>query len=205
MKKLLLASILLFTFLQKPFAQTKVGPAQQKMLDSLCHCLTILDYSKITTAKQASDAFMDCFTKHGDQLVNVAVEEGVDLADDKASEALGNKIGKNLLLQNCGSFMKLAVIMAKKDDGDSKVTDDFSGTFKRIDNKGFNYIVLTDDNGSEKTFLWLRQFTGSENFMADTAKYVGKKLKISWQEIEVYLPQAKGYYNLKEITTIEVL
>ena len=41
--------------------------------------------------------------------------------------------------------------------------------------------------------------------MDQPAKYVGKKLKVSWQETEVYIPAAKGYFKIKEITTIELL
>ena len=37
------------------------------------------------------------------------------------------------------------------------------------------------------------------------AKYVGKKLKVSWQETEVYIPAAKGYFKIKEITEVQVL
>jgi hypothetical protein len=36
-------------------------------------------------------------------------------------------------------------------------------------------------------------------------KLAGKKIDITWQEMEVYLPQAKGYYVVKEITGITVL
>jgi hypothetical protein len=76
---------------------------------------------------------------------------------------------------------------------------------KRIDTKDFNYFVLTDNNNQEKSFIWLRQFPGSENFTASAAKFTNKKLKISWQEIEVYIPSAKNYYKIKEVTGVEVL
>ena len=81
-------------------------------------------------------------------------------------------------------------------------TGSTTGTFKRIDNKGFNYIVITE-NGNEKSFLWLTQFAGSEKFMDNTTSLTGKNLNVSWKEIEVYLPQAKGYYKVKEITGID--
>ncbi|MGZ3874908.1 MAG: hypothetical protein ACXVJD_18450, partial [Mucilaginibacter sp.] len=63
----------------------------------------------------------------------------------------------------------------------------------------------TDNGNSEKSFIWLRQFPGSEKFMNGPLTLAGKKLNISWQEIEVYLPQAKGYYKVKEITGITIL
>ena len=41
--------------------------------------------------------------------------------------------------------------------------------------------------------------------MGDVTKYKGKKLKIKYDEIEVYLPIAKGYYKVKEILSVDVL
>jgi hypothetical protein len=203
MKKLLLATILLFAFIQKPFAQTTaMGPVERKFTDALCTCIGEIDQSKLTTAKEASDAFMNCFMAKSDMFVDLAAEKHVDMEDQQAMHKLGTEIGKNLVAEKCPGFLKLAVKMSGKTETEANTTE---GSFKRVENKGFNYIVLTGADGSEKSFLWLRQFTGSEIFMADTAKYTGKNLRISWREIEVYLPQAKGYYNVKEITGIEVL
>ena len=114
-------------------------------------------------------------------------------------------IAKDLLAKNCQPFIKLSLLTVKKDDANANLSSVSAGRFKRIDNKGFNYIVLIDNNKQEKSFLWLRQFTGSENFTGDMTSYVGKEMKIGWQEIEVYLPQAKGYYKVKEITSISIL
>jgi hypothetical protein len=95
------------------------------------------------------------------------------------------------------------VIKGDADDEDNE--GNTNGKLKRIDVKGFNYIVITDGNNSEKSFLWLKQFPGSEKFMNGLTGLIDKYVKISWQELEVYLPDAKGYYKVKEITGIEVL
>ena len=89
-------------------------------------------------------------------------------------------------------------------NADEEAVGASTGKFKRIDNKGFNYIVITGSGGNEKSFLWLRQFPGSENFMNGSLKYIGKNVTIKYQEIEVYLPQAKGYYRVKEITSLDI-
>jgi hypothetical protein len=85
---------------------------------------------------------------------------------------------------------------------DTLQSDITIGVFKRIDQKGFDYIVIVD-NDSEKSFIWLRQFPGSEKFMNGITQYIGKKMRITWQNIEVYLPQSKGYYNVKEIKYLD--
>jgi hypothetical protein len=205
MKKPLLVLLALTAFFgQKLFAQANrvPGPAEKKITDSLCNCIVRLDKSKIKTAKEANDAFLECFGKQSGLLVDLAEERNVSMDDDNAMHDLGIDIGKDLLKEKCEDFMKLAVKMAQKDDAETKSTTE--GKFKRIDNKGFNYIVLTDNNNREKSFLWLRQFPGSESFTTNPAQYLGKRIKIDWKEIEVYLPQARGYYKVKEIISLDV-
>lgn len=205
MKKLLLL-VLAIAFYTNSQAQNKIGPAQRKMLDTLCNCMNKVDLTKIKTPDEAEAAFENCFNDHLELLAEVAIEENVDLSTNEGQGKVGSLIGVNLLQEKCASFLRLAGIMAKKKDGESAVeTQSTTGAFKRIDVKGFNYIVLKDAKGSERSFIWLRQFPGSEKFTGITTKYIGKSMKITWQEMEVYLPAAKGYYKVKEIIGVDVL
>jgi hypothetical protein len=199
---LLAAALTIFTITAK--AQNKIGPVQRKMLDTLCNCMSKIDMTKIKTPDEAETAFSNCFNDHLDMLIDVAKEERLDFTIPEDQEKVGALIGQNLLQDKCAIFFKLAALMAKKDDEKTVQTESTTGTFKRIDLKGFNYIVI-DDAGSQKSFLWLREFAGSDKFMGATTTLLNKKLKITWQEIEVYLPAAKGYYKVKEITAIDIL
>lgn len=204
MKKIsLLLLILAIFFAPQLLAQNNrvVGPAEKRITDSLCGCITRLDQSKITNSKEATDAFIDCFSKQSALLEDVTAERKVNMDDNGAMHDLGVDIGKNLLKEKCGGFMQLAVKMAQKNDAE---TNSIAGTFKKVETKGFNYLILTDNNGEENSFLWLKQFPGSEKFMNGGLSYVGKKVRIKYQEIEVYLPQAKGYYKVKEIVSLTV-
>jgi hypothetical protein len=203
-KKLLILIITALWVSNKSTAQTRnVGPVEQKVTTALCDCLNKIDLSKITNKKEANDAFMGCFMNQSNFFVDLAAERNIAMTDNAAMHELGLDIGKNLLNQKCDAFLKLAAKTA--DHRGEPETEITTGSFKRIDTKGFNYIIITDASGSEKSFLWLRQFTGSEKFMAQPLNVTGKKLKITWQELEVYLPQAKGYYKLKEIMAIDIL
>ncbi len=190
-------------FLGKSFAQSErvIGPAERKITDSLCVAISRLDISKINNQKEAEDAFMDCFMKQSAMFEEVANERNVQMDDHVAMHQLGIDIGKNLLNMKCGAFLKLAVKMVPgKTQGDES---EVSGTFKRIETKGFNYIIILGADNTEKSFLWLHQFVGSEKFMNGGAAYVGKKVSISYKEMEVYLPAAKGYYKVKEIASLK--
>lgn len=206
MKKILYAAFFIVTTAFTAKAQTKTaGPAERKLMDSLCTDLGTIDLTKITTKEEANTAFMDHFTALAYMLLDVAKERGVDASDQDAMHAIGVEIGQNLVREKCMAFIKLAGKMAGVDskiNGSSGVTQ---GTLKRIDTKGFNYFVIADANGKEQSFLWLRQFSGSETFTGVASSYAGKKLRIKWQEMEVYLPGAKGYYKVKEVTSIETI
>ena len=209
MKKLLIAvSFLLLLFIQKSFSQTGhvPGPAEKKLTDSLCTALSRLDMSKIGNGKEADAAFMDCFMKQSALFEDVATERNVQMDDQTEMHQIGVDIGKNLLKMKCDAFLKLAGKMAdksKENDDESSSAGSIEGDFKRIDNKGFNYLIITDAYKKEKSFIWLRQFPGSEKFMNGVAPFAGKKVKVKYQEMEVYLPEAKGYYKIKEILSVD--
>jgi len=207
MKKLLLLSILLLLFIQKSFSQIahQPGPVEQRMTDSLCSCITKLDASKMTNKEQATAAYTECVEKHIDLLTALADERKVDIGDQQSMEKVGIDLALNLLKEECKGFKQIALLMGSKEgSNDSGTTGTFYGNFKRIDNKGLNYFIITDKDKKEKSFIWLRQFPGSENFMNGGIGYIGKRMKIKYQEMEVYLPQAKGYYKVKEIVSLSV-
>jgi hypothetical protein len=159
--------------------------------------------SKIKTKKEAVAAYTQCISNRLEILQDLATERNVDMSNSNAMEKIGADLVHDLMTMKCNSFIKLESMIAKNvaDDIDNLST----GVFKRVELSGFNHIVLGEDSGNEKSFLWLRQFAGSEKFMNETVALTGKKIKISWNELEVYLPQAKGYYKIKEITGIEFL
>jgi hypothetical protein len=203
MKNSLVLFILSIVIMQNSLAQTKFAPAEQKMVDSLCSSVNKLDLSKITTKEQAIFAYTQCVTNYYSLLGDFAEEKHADISNTADMKKIGIQLAQDLMTIKCESFIKLESLIAKNtiDNQENSTT----GIYKRIDNKGFNYVVIIDENQNEKSFIWLRQFPESENFMTETNKFAGKKLKISWHEMEVYLPSAKGYYKVKEISAIKTL
>ncbi|TWR27835.1 hypothetical protein FPZ42_01080 [Mucilaginibacter achroorhodeus] len=178
------------------------------MTDSVCNCLTRVDLQTVKGKADATAIFTNCFVKHANLLFEVAEEKHVDTGDKAGMRQIGIDIGKNLFRQNCQAFSEISIKMASKEleerDDDADISNKSIGTFKRIDNKGFNYVVILS-GGKEKSFLWFGQFQGYDKFTGPITGLVGKKLKICWKQTEAYLPGAKGYFQLKEITAIEIL
>ncbi len=208
-KLLLLVTIIICSLSYKSFAQAHVpGPVEKRMTDSICSCVSKMDLSKITNKDEATKAYTACILKHADILADLAAERNVELSDTKAMTLIGEDIAFTLLKQDCKGFKELAMQLGGSGTTSSSDEDrsgTASGNLKRIENKGFNYFVITENGNNEKSFIWLKQFPESERFMGDVAKYIGKKITIKYIEQEVYLPQAKGYYKIKEITSVSVL
>jgi hypothetical protein len=205
MKKIASLIGLITAFFLQSQAQTVKATARQRMTNTVCNCLSKVDLTKITNKEEAVAAITDCFAKRPDLIAEVAEEKKVDMTDQAAMREIGIDIGKDLLKENCSAFVKISSKMAQIKMAQSSDQGYSEGKFSRIDVKGFNYLILQDAAGSEKSFLWLRQFTGSEKIIDSTTSLTGKKIKVKFQELEVYLPQAKGYYKVKEITAVDIL
>lgn len=206
MKRLITLTILFIAFSQISFAQStrNIGPAEKKLADSICSSLSKHDISQIKSKEDAVKLYTECITEHTDLLSDVADELKIDMTDMQAMRKLGVNIALDLMKVQCSKFTSLSILMAGTKSNYQNLSNISLGTLKRIDNKGFNYIVI-NESGNENSFLWLRQFPGSEKFTNGLAANLGKKVTISWKEIEVYLPTAKGYYKVKEITDLNFL
>jgi len=211
MKRILFILIIVGFYFPQVFAQSErvLGPVEKRLVDTLCNSMSRIDLSKINTRDEAVAAYTQVIGDHADMLNDLANERNVDMTDMAAMKKLGIDLAFDLYRMKCEKFAelskKMAINVAKKELDKGAGGDAMAGTFKRIDKKGFNYIVFVDANNNEKTFLWLQQFPGSESFMNGVNQLVGKKMSISWKELEVYLPDAKGYYPVKEITGITIL
>jgi hypothetical protein len=201
--KNLFALSLAYIMVSPSFAQAHL--AEKQLSASICDCITHLDMDKIKSKSEASASFSDCFVKNTGLMSKVAAERRVDSTDVDVMRQIGVDIGKDLVNENCTAFTRLSLKIADAKEGADQPIGTVTGKLKRMIVSGFNYIIITDPSGAEQSFLWLRQFPGSENFMSGIDKYIGRDVKIDWQEIEAYLPQNKGYYKVKEITGITFL
>ncbi len=201
MRYIFLVASLIFSTLVSS-AQTAPGPEERKLNNAICECITNLDFSTLTTKASANNAFMDCFSKQSGMLMKVAAERKVEITDKPAMTALGINIGKQLLADNCEAFLKLAMLM--NGTFETKGRESSAGILKRIDTKDFNYLILSDGENKETSFLWFRQFPDSQQLINTPAKYLGKNVVIEWQEVEVFIPSAKNYYKIKEVVKLRI-
>lgn len=75
------------------------------------------------------------------------------------------------------------------------------GVFKEISWGDYPHFVMTDKKGKEINFFCT---DACGPFMDTPKKFAGKKVRVRWQEIERYIPEAGGVLPIREIITIEL-
>lgn len=125
----------------------------------------------------------------------------LDMADGDAMRKLGEKVG----LQMASICPKVFEAFIGDDEETEEATNiSISGKIKSIEEGDFLYVNFKEDSGKEHKLIWLRYFSGSDEFQEDPKKLVGKRGTVTYQNIECYLPKAKIYYNNKEIIDLQL-
>jgi len=189
-------------------ARSQTDSTMKTFVDSVCKCLSRVDMNNLKDKSDAQVALTGCILNENmGLLMQVAEKRGVSVSDKAAMEKVGQEMAMELMKQNCTAFVQMSLKMSKGMVQDEEVVSvsSTSGTLTSVETKDFCKFIVSDSKGKKLSFYWLHYFKNSEKFTDQPAKYVGKKLKVFWQEIEVYVPSAKGYYKIKEITEIQVM
>jgi len=205
MKRIILISSMLYL---ATVARSQTDSTMKTFVDSVCKCLSRVDMNNLKDKGDAQVALTGCILNENmGLLMQVAEKRGVSVSDKAAMEKVGQEMAMELMKQNCTAFVQMSLKMSKGMVQDEEVlaVSSTSGTLTSVETKDFCKFIVSDSKGKKLSFYWLHYFKNSEKFTDQPAKYVGKKLKVFWQEIEVYVPSAKGYYKIKEITEIQVM
>lgn len=201
--KLVLLLLIVFNCLGVK-AQTKPLTATEKAADIVCAELSKVDLNSKTSAEMMT-LFQNCLVKvFADNMADLEAEMGFDTMDGESGRKIGEEIGRKLLLR-CPQFIEISMKFAKeKNPPEAEVAASITlGTISKIISPDFTEVSIKDAAGRESTFYWLRYFKGSEQFETAPTNNIGKKVKVTWSEIECYLPKAHGYYKIKEIRSID--
>jgi hypothetical protein len=134
-------------------------------------------------------------------------EYKLDLTDRNKMYTMATELTNKLLI-TCPKFIDYIAALnkkLKKESTGDNATGSTEGKFVKLNNREFTYLIIREEGEKETQFLWLKHFNGSERFMIEPDKLRNKSLRVKWQEYEVYLPKANGYYKIKEIVAVELL
>ena len=129
----------------------------------------------------------------------------IETTDTEAMTKLGEKVGA-MMVGICPDVFKVFIDREDREEVEEDDTEYFTatGTIKSMEEKDFLYLNLKDEAGQDVKFIWLYYFQGSDDFKDDPKKLVGKKVEITYIQLEVLQPKSKVYYKLNIISGLAV-
>lgn len=207
MRQIILVFALVFAFVLSAQAQDK---GVEKAYSEACTCFKDLKKSKLNE-NEKKEKGMECLqTVMLKNIDALAKESGYKMSElnEETGRAIGEKFGRNLVTK-CPESVEFFMVAGKEAMAEGKVpemaaylsTGTTDGTFVRLETSGDSpkLIVKTSD-GSEESFLWIRQFNGSDNLEKQYKTLANKKVSVKWGEFSKYVFSMKGYAKVKEIT-----
>lgn len=179
-----------------------------------CSCVTALEAKKLKPEdKQA--AGLACLQKVlSNNIALLAKDNGYELTElnEEKVRIIGEKFGQTLITK-CPASISFFMEASKEqiEKGDIPLSAQYidhgttSGTFVRLETAGDTpKMVVKTADGTEETFLWMRPFTGSDNFETNYKTLVNKKITVEWGEFRKYVFSMKGYSKVREITALKI-
>lgn len=182
--------------------QTQAQSLKEKLAQAGCDCISKKDTDKMTQEQLQMELGACLMISMGDFQAEFATEyKDLDMTNQAAMTKFGEEIGMIMATKCPTVFMRMSA-QANAASADEPKGGTMSGTIKEITGDDVATIVITDSNGRSHKLLWLGFFKGSDQ-LQDASKAAGKKVKVMYEEMEVYSPKAKEYYPRKKVTGIE--
>ena len=175
-------------------------PTDEKLLADACNCINKLDPGRKDKLKGAQDCITNSIIPNVEAIQK---ENKIYFTNQQQATVYGRKIGERLV-QTCPKFREMAEGLATKelDKENVAVGKTATGTFLRVEKDGLAKIIFKED-GKEIPYIWFTNFANSDQFMGKAEKANGKTYKITYTEVEIYVPKADGYYTVKQIVSVE--
>ncbi|MGB0892730.1 MAG: hypothetical protein ACPGUU_10285 [Flavobacteriaceae bacterium] len=203
-KNIILASLLIFT--------TTIFSQKKSILDSISKkTCNFLNSEKFKSAPKKERT-----TKLGVYIIELYSEfkedlkkEGIELDFSKGREGgreFGEKVGLNMV-----KFCPEALVLLAEDDIDEENKEELEkkqleveGAIKSISGKEINIVTIKSVDGKTQKFVWLNNFEGSDELIS-SKRIKNLKVKVSYNNIEMFSPKLQEYIIRKKITKIEYL
>jgi hypothetical protein len=180
-------------FLTLTFLITTCAFAQEdiykKIAQETCDCINSKDLTG-ATRKSVEMSLGLCMIE---KIQNASIQ--IDIQDPEQMRSFGEKVG----IQMAPICPSIFAYFTDEQPEAAPTFESVNGKIKAIEEGDFLTVILKDSNGKETKLLWLRYFTGSDDYLENPKSLIGKQVSIKYQLIEAYMPKAKGYFSFKEI------
>ena len=146
-----------------------------------------------------------------DHIGDITEAYRVDLSNPETSREIGETIGKEVgiwLATNCRIYRRLYMQRVAAPPQSETLTHPLhstEGSITGLRGEELAFVILVDEYGDELSFLWLEKFPDSEEYLGRIEDLKGKRVRITWREIQLYQVRTQNYRKTKEIRGLELL
>lgn len=180
----------------------------QDLLDDMaraaCSCLESKNmsdnYEKLKF--EAGMCILAYYQEHTDEVNEYF---GITEFNGVTGRIVGEKLGVKMVTVCPDLVIKLgqSKISDDEDEDDRASTYTISGKVAKAEGADLITYHIKADDGKTYKVVWYRNFEGSEDLVDDPKSIVGKKVTVTVEDVECYIPKAKGYYSVREIRKLK--
>jgi len=174
-----------------------------KLADTSCDCISKKDTDSMSSEDlqmQMGFCIMEAVGKYPEEFQKAY--GNLDPSNQAAMTKLGEDIGMRMAAKCPSVLMKIATVETQttvKTTTQSSIT----GTLKAVEGDEISLLIVEEASGRRHKLLWLGYFKGADRLTETPEKAVGRKVTVTYQEIECYSAKAKDYINCKEVKGVE--
>lgn len=148
---------------------------------------------------------MESYIDHKDELEKEGIKFDLSKGGSEG-EKIGELIGLNMV-KHCPAFiLALGEEYIENDESfEGNDAEVIKGKIKKITGEDLYVLEIKDTEGKTQKFVWLTNFEGSDELIELEDKSKGKKVEVSYKNIEFFSPKLKEYIVKKTITKLEFL
>lgn len=179
----------------------------QDLLDDMAHaacsCLESKNLSD-NYEKLKFEAGMCILSYYQEHSNEVNEYFGITEFNAETGRVIGEKLGVKMVVVCPELVMKLGQSKIDNEaDDDGLSTYTISGKVTKVEGADLITYHIKSDDGKTYKVVWYRNFEGSEILVDDPKVIVGKNVAVTVEDVECYVPRAKGYYSVKEIRKLK--
>ena len=200
MKRLNLTLLLVLALTALATAQSDA--LLDKMAQEACTCLEAKKVDAMSMDQLQAEMGLCLMKSMGNNQKEVEALK-LDFANQAAMQAFGEKIGQRMAYKCPELMMRLATVQGGAAPAAAQQT--ITGTLQGVEGQDLAFLKVEGEDGTTYQFLWLGEFPGAAPLVANPAALNGKRVKVTYGDVQAYSPRLKKYLTRKEVKKLEVV
>lgn len=176
------------------------------IVEQACSCVSAIGEEEELNSTNLGLCILNEAVKFKEELLR---DHNINMANiDVEGEALGRLVALEML-SICPDQLKRMVNAGQNDreanDAEETTSYSLTGQVKSIQKSDFISFSITSDEGRTSKFYWLTFIEGNFDIQEEYNSLEGKKVEVTYSEIELYDPKIGEYRTFNVIDSLTIL